>query len=520
MKIQVVHMDYNNHSRKINAILSSSAGLIQQMVQIFGTFAYRTVFLYFLSKEYLGFEGLFSNILQLFSLAELGIGSAILYSMYKPFAAQDTQKISALIHFYSKVYHFLAVFVMLLGICFYPFIGMVINMSEVPSDVNLTVVYFLFVLRSVSSYLFVYKQSILTADQRNYIVSLSASALLLLSFAVRIVVLFLCRKFELVLLTDIVVSILFNWAFSIWITRKYSGIFRQKAVLPKEDKHVIYKNTAGLLCHKIGTVVVVSTDNIVLSKFVSLVAVGIYTNYATIVLAITGLVNRVLASMVPTITNYVISKTKEESYGVFKKFLFLNMWFSCFTSVCLYLLLNPFIELWLDRSFLLPQIAVTWICFQHYLQVSRITANNFVTACGLFMRDKIVPLIESVLNIVISVALAKAIGITGVFIGTCVSGLCTYFWREPYLVFKNYFKSGYWKYWVTQGLWLCITVALCFVGRLLISGIGNSLLGFVCKCIIAVVLPNAVLLLLTFRTKECRFFMDMGISFLRRRLHR
>ncbi len=511
-------MDYNNHSRKANAMLTSGAGLIQQALQIIGNFAYRTVFLLFLSKEYLGIQGLFSNILQLFSLAELGIGSAILYSMYKPFASRDTEKISALIHFYSKVYNLLAVLVLGLGICFYPFIGSVVNLSEIPGDVNLTVVYFLFVAQSVVSYLFVYKQSILTADQRNYMVSLFSSGLLLASYAVRIIVLVCTRHFELVLLSDIVVSLLLNWGFSIWITRKYSGVFREKPKLSREDKAEIFKNTGGLLCHKIGTIVVTSTDNIVLSKYVSLVAVGIYSNYATIVSAITNLVNRVLASLVPTITNYILTKPKEDSYDLFRKLLFLNLWLASFTTVCLYLLLNPFIELWLDRTFLLPQMAVTWICIQHYLQVSRITANNFVTGCGLFMRDKIRPLIESVLNIAISVVLAKAIGIAGVFIGTCVSGLCTYYWREPYLVFKNYFVKGFWKYWAAQVVWMCMTIALCWGGTVLFAKIGAGLPNFLLKILIATVVPNVLIAILTIRTRECRYYTDMLIKAVRSRI--
>lgn len=513
-------MDYNNHSRKANALLTSGAGLVQQFLQIIGNFAYRTVFLLFLSKEYLGIQGLFSNILQLFSLAELGIGSAILYSMYKPFAARDTKKISALIHFYSKVYNLLAVLILGLGICFYPFIGSVVNLSEIPGDVNLTVVYFLFVAQSVVSYLFVYKQSILTADQRNYMVSLFSSALLLASYAVRILVLVCTRNFELVLLSDIAVSLLLNWGFSLWITRKYGSIFREKPKLSREDKAEIFRNTGGLLCHKIGTIVVTSTDNIVLSKYVSLVAVGIYSNYAITVSAITNLANRVLASLVPTITNYILTKSKEDSYDLFQKLLFLNLWLASFTTVCLYLMLNPFIELWLDRSFLLPQMAVTWICIQHYLQVSRITANNFVTGCGLFMRDKIRPLVESVLNIVISVVLAQYIGIAGVFIGTCVSGLCTYYWREPYLVFQNYFKKEFWKYWLIQGLWMILTVALCWGGTWIFAKISAGILGFMLKLMIAAIVPNMMILLCTIRTKESRYYQGMAAQVVKKRFHR
>ena len=509
-------MNFNKRSRNANAMLATSAGLVQQVVQILGNFIYRTVFLMILSKEYLGINGLFSNILQLFSLAELGIGSAILYSMYKPFADQNEEKISALVRFYKRVYNTIAILVLVIGLCFYPFIESVVNVSEVPGDVNLTVVYFLFVLQSVASYLFVYKQSLLTADQRAHIVSLFSAGLLLFSFLVRIVVLLLSRNYVLVLGCDIGANILLSWLFSLWITKKYRSIFKAKGYLEKAEKQKIYKDTGGLLCHKIGTVIVTSTDNIVLSKYISLAAVGIYSNYAIIVISVTNVAIRALSSLIPTIANYVLNKTKAESHDLFKRLLFANLWISGFTTVCLYLLLNPFIELWLDSSYLLPQAAVLWICLQHYLQVSRLTANNFINGCGLFMKDRVRPLFESVINLTVSIVLAKKIGLPGVFIGTCVSGICTYFWREPHLLYKHYFISGAGQYWLIQLGWFAITAGLCYGGSLLLAPIGNSLLGFVAKALLAAVLPNVIILLLTFRSPQCRYFL----GFLKRKFIR
>lgn len=510
-------MEFNEHSRKANALLVSASGVIQQAVQVFGNFIYRTIFLMFLTKEYLGIQGLFSNILQLFSLAELGIGSAILYSMYKPFAEHDSRKISALVRFYSKVYHLLALLVLIMGFCFYPFIGWLVDVSEVPADVNLTVVYFLFVLQSVVSYLFVYRQSLLSADQRNHVVSLFNCGLLLTSYVIRSIVLACTKNFELVLLSDIVTNLVLNGLFSLWITRRYGSVFRCKEELPREEKMAIFKNTGGLLCHKIGSVVVTSTDNIVLTKFVSLVATGIYSNYATIVLAITNLANRVLSGLIPTIANYILNKTKEESHKLFRCLLYGNLWIASFTTVCLYLLLNPFIEVWQDSSFLLEQSVVAWICLQHYLQVARLSSNVFISGCGLFMRDRVRPLIESVLNIVVSVVLAQRIGIQGVFIGTCVSGVCTYFWREPYLVFKNYFHRSQWGYWVTQAAWMLLTLAMCAAGQWLFAGISSSLAGFMCKMLIAAVVPNVLILLLTCRTEECRYFLGFANNLIRKK---
>jgi len=498
-------MDFNKRSRQANALLASSSGVLLQMVQIIGNFIYRTVFLMFLSKEYLGINGLFTNVLQLFSLAELGIGGAILYSMYKPFAQQDTEKIGALIRFYKTIYNGLAVLVVVLGLAVYPFIGYLVDASELPPDINLTAVYFLFVARSAASYLFVYKQSLLTADQQSHKISLFNCALQIGSYCIKILALFLMKDYHLMLVSDIALSILLNGGFSIWITRKYKPLFKVKAKITKEDKQGIYKHTFGLLCHKIGYIVVTGTDNIILSKFVSLVAVGLYSNYATLVTAITNVMTKILGALVPTIANYTINKTKEESYDLFKRILFIDLWLSSFTTVCLYLLLNPFITLWLDETFLLEPAAVAMICLQHYLQSARLTAGKFVESCGLFHLDKVRPLIESAINLAVSIVLAKFIGITGVFIGTVVSGLLTYFWREPYLVHKRFFQRSAGQYWLIQLFWVVLTAAMCFGLSFVTELLGSSLPAFIGKMAIAAIVPNVIILLLTFRTKECRF---------------
>lgn len=502
-------MKFNNKSYKTNAIKTSVFSFSQYFVQIVITFVYRTVFLMFLSKEYLGINGLFANILQLFSLAELGIGSAITYSMYKPFAEKNIDKINALIRFYRNVYNVLAGIILVMGICFYPFIKYTVNISEVPSDVNLTVVYFLFVAQSVVSYLFIYKQSLLMADQQNHIISLFNMVLQIVGYAVKIVLLIITHKYEIVLLSDVLVNLVINFIFSLFISNKYKEIFKGKQKILKEEKTTIYKNTFALLCHKVGTIIVSATDNIILSKFVNLVSVGLYSNYSIICLSVTNLTSRLFSNLIPTVANYVLNKSKEESYDLFNRMVYLNQWIASFTTVCLYLLLNPFITLWLDESFLLSQFVVVWICLQHYIQATTLTTNVFLNGCGLFMRDKIRPLIESVLNIVISILLAIKLGIAGVFIGTVVSGVLTYYWRTPYLIFKHYFKFSSWDYWKTQIGWFLLTAIMCLIGQVTLQNISNGFLLFVVRVIIVLVAVNVIILVCTFKTKEFKYYLNV-----------
>lgn len=501
-------MDPKRHSRQSIVLLTSFSSIALQAVQIIGNFAYRTIFLMVLSKEYLGINGLFTNILQLFSLAELGIGTAILYNMYQAFAQHDEQQIGALIRFYKHIYMLIGGIVAVMGLCFYPFLGKIINTAEVPADVNLTVIYFLFVARSVCSYLFVYKQSILSADQRVYLVTLFETALILIGYVVKTIALFISKNFTTILVWEILITTGLNWLFSLWITHKYSHLFQIKAKLPLSEQWGILKNTFGLLCHRIGAIVVTSTDNIILSKYISLVSVGLYSNYATIVTAITTVGTRILGSFVPTVANFVMTRSKDDSHTMFNRILFANLWLTSWTTICLYFLLSPFIELWLDSSFLLPGSVVLFVCLQHYLMLSRLTADNYISSCGLFMLDRVRPLIEAFLNLSISIFLAKRIGIAGVFIGTCVSNILTCWWRQPHLVFKKFFQRSSFSYWINQLKWFVLTAAICVGMQWLFRNVPLNFSNFVLRCFTALILPNAIILLFNFNNPDCHYFLQ------------
>ncbi|MBQ2854130.1 MAG: oligosaccharide flippase family protein [Oscillospiraceae bacterium] len=505
------------YSRKMVAALSSSAGIVQQLTQVVGGFVYRTIFLMVLAKEYFGINGLFTNILQMFSLTELGIGTALLYSLHKQYASRDMETIRGLVSFYKKIYSLVAVAVLVLGISFYPFIGSVVDISEVPPDVNLGRIYFLFLIQNVVGYLFAYRRSVLEANQQQYIDYLVSSGILLVGYIVRTIALVIWKNFEILLLLGIASDILLEWIFYLWIGHRHRTVFTGKGSVPEEEKREIYKNTAGLMCHKIGSIVVTSTDSIVLSKYVSLAAVGIYSNYITLVSAVSGIVTRVFYGIQPTITNYVVEKPREDSRELLFRILYINMWIASFTTVCLYLLLNPFIGyIWLDETFLFGKEVVMLICLQHYISLSRLTSGCFVNGCGLFDKDKVRALIESAINLGVSVVLAKRIGIAGVFVGTCVSGLLTYYWRQPYLIFQNYFGKGLLRYWLVMLFWFALTAAMCFLGDMAFQWIPNTFQGFIVKMLAAGIGSNLVILLLTFRSEGFRYMWEILMGILRK----
>ena len=502
-------MKFNEDSRQKNAMLASFSAIFEQLISVASVFVYRTIFLSVLSKEYLGIEGLFTNILQLFSLAELGIGTTILYRMYKPFAEKNVNSISAHVRFYKNVYHGIALITATIGLILFPFIESIVDASDVPSDVNLKLVYALFVLQSVASYLFVYKQSIIQANQRAYLVSTFTTTLTVINVIIKVVVLMVTRKYELVLMASIAITIVINWAFSVWITREYKEVFQNQTKLSKEEQKDIIKDTTGLMCHKVGFIVLTSTDNIVLSKMVSLAAVGIYTNYATITAAVSMLLTKMLNSFTPTIGNFIVNYEKDAVEDLYKKLLFVNFWFTSFCTVCLYVLLNPFIEIWLDDTFTLDMFTVMVICAQFYIKSSQTMNEAFINAAGLFTRDRVRPLIESALNLVISIVLAGKIGIAGVFIGTCVSSLLTCFWRQPYLLYKHVFKNKPTYLVVNQMIWAVLTAFMCWGVQMICAQIPITIIGFILRLLICGAGINVLYLILWHRSAAFKYFLGI-----------
>lgn len=510
-------MKFNEDSRQKNAMLASVFAIVEQIFSVASVFIYRTIFLSYLSKEYLGIEGLFTNILQLFSLAELGIGMTILYRMYKPFAEKDVNAISAHVHFYKNVYHGIALLTATIGACLYPFIDNIVNAEDVPGDVNLRLVYVLFVLQSVASYLFVYKQSIIQANQRAYLVSGFTTGLTVVNVVIKVVVLMLTRKYEIVLMASIITTILINWGFSLWITHEYKEIFQNPAKLTKEQKTDIIKDTTGLMCHKVGFIVLTSTDNIILTKMVSLAATGIYTNYATITAAVQMLLTKMLNSFTPTIGNFMVNYEKDAVEDLYKKLLFVNFWFTSFCTVCLYVLLNPFIEIWLDNTFLLSGFTVAVLCLQFYIKSSQTMNEAFINAAGLFTRDRVRPLIEASINLVTSIVLAKQIGIAGVFIGTCVSSLLTCYWRQPYLLYKHVFKNSPRHFVINQIVWVTLTCVMCFAVQAVCNGLPVTIIGFIIRLLICGVGINLIYLLLWHRSAAFKYFLGILLDKVRSR---
>ncbi len=500
---------FNRNSKTNNALKTAASGISSQILNLLLSFAFRTIFLLVLSKEYLGLNGLFTNILSILSLVELGVGSSIVFRMYKPIANNDVVSVGKYMRFYKKMYLFIGIIVLAIGLSLMPIIKFLIkDAQEIPGDINIYFVYFLFVFQSASSYFFVYKSAIFTADQRHYYIVIAQIISSIVSFAARVAILYIFKNYVATLIISICVGILQNFTLSIIAKKIYPEVFKVKENLTKEQIKEIKSDVFALICHKVGAAVISSTDNILLSSMIGLSVLGIYSNYSMIIIAVSGLVGQLFGTYTSTIGASLINYSQKENYSLYKNLNFLNFTIVSCASIMLFTLFNPFIEVWLNANMLLNIDVVITLAFSFFLSQIRHINISYVNASGLFRKDKWRPLIEALLNLVGSIVLVKFIGIAGIFLGTIISNLCVVFWREPYLIAKYIFnkKPVYFNmlFSIFITFTIVISVMLYYLFKLMPLNIGYLILRF----IIAGVVPILIILATTSWTQEGKYFIN------------
>lgn len=496
-------------SRTENSIINSAMSIVTQVLTVVLNFAVKTVFIKMLSDEYLGVNGLFTNIITMLSLADLGIGIAIPYSLYKPLAKKDEHKINVLMNFYKKVYTIIGIAVLLIGLSLTPFLGLIIK--DIPKNVpHLSLIYILFVIHSASSYFFVYKKFLIDSDQKGYITSRIIFTFSTLLSIIQIILLVTTKNYILFLLSSIILVIIQN----IYISSKANKLYpfiknKTDEKLEKEDMEGIKKNVSSLFIYKVGTVIMNGTDNIIISKFIGLIIVGFYSNYVLIINSITTVLNQIFNAITSSIGNLVVTTNKKRSKEVYDNLNFANFWLYALFGVCIIVLINPFINIWIGKKYVMGFSIVFLLVLNFYVLGMQSVTNSFRNAYGLFWIAKYRPIIMVIINIVISVVLVQLIGIEGVLIGTLISRLLTTAWLDSYIVHKYGFEISPKSYYIDYLKYLVIFIAISIILNYFVSMVAiNNIFILILIAILVVISVNVILVLLFFKTSEFNYFYD------------
>lgn len=514
------------NSRLKNSALNFASGFLGRVLTILLNFVVRTIFIYCLNEAYLSVNGLYSNILTVLSLAELGFGSAMVYRMYTPVATKDYEKTAALLHFYKKIYAVIGVVIFVLGLCVIPFMDYIIK--DKPDVPGLTLYYIIFLINTTISYWFAsYKASVLSADQKDYIKTNVQNATTILQSALQILLLLVFRKYLLYLLVQLGCNIFLNLYVAHLVDKRYPKIKEHRdARLSLEDREQIKKDAEALVLSRFGHVALNGTDNIIVSAVVGVLWVGRLSNYTLICDSVTSVLCQITAAITGSLGNFFATEKKSAGYSLFKKVEFLNFWLYGFSFIALAVLLDPFVQLWAGGRFVLGLPISIAIAINFFVAGYMNTLWVFRSTLGLFKQGKYRPIIVALVNIVLSIVLGKVWGVFGVLFATFLSRASINLWYDPIILHKYGFEVSckpFFIRYLKRILLLAIVLVFMLLVRNAVMPTGVTFLRFALMMVITALVPNVVFWAAYHRSDEYAYFKsivkDRVIAPIRGKLH-
>ncbi len=488
--------------RTQNAIRNIASGFINKVIILLFPFLIKTVIIQVLGANYLGLNSLFTSLLQVLNLAELGFSSAVIYSMYKPIAEKDKTKICALMNLYKKIYRYVGIIITICGLALLPFLKYFVS-GDYPTDINLYLLYLLYLLNtSLTYFLFSYKSALLSAYQRNDIINNIQTVTSLFQYLLQILVLVVTKNYYLFVIIQILITICNNIILSIITDKKYKD-YKCSGDVDSTTKREIKKSVTGLMIHKLCATTRNSFDSIFISAFLGLEMVAIYSNYYSIIFSLIGLMGIITTSLVAGIGNSIVTETESKNYQDMRKLNFIYMWLSGWATVCLACLYQPFMKLWMGDKYMFPYGVVILFCIYFYsLKMGDIRAM-YSDAKGLWFENRYRAIAESIVNLILNLVLVHFFGIYGIITGTLISLLIINFGYGSQILFKHYFiHQKVSEYFSSHGLYMLVTLVISIITYYICSFVeGTKITDFILKLLICIMIPNMMYYLVYFKTK-------------------
>lgn len=499
------------NSRTKNSILNMTASVGYQMLNLVLSFVSRTVFLQVLGVGYLGINGLFSDVLSMLNMAELGIGTAMTYSMYEPLAENDQETLAGLTYFYKKVYRIIALTIAVIGVALVPFLPYLINLEQDIPHVELY--YLLFLAGNVASYFVVAKTTVLYADQKNHVLLKYSAFWYTAQIITMLAVLWLTKNYTLYLLTQV----FFIYGQNIHKSRvadRYYPYLNKKVKLPRAITKGIFKDVGSAFIYKIANLLLTATDNTLISVLISTEMVGYYSNYSIIVGKLSGIVGTAFYSLITSLGNMIVKESADHRYRIYQAMHVISQSLCVFCVTCLILLVEDFITIWLGPEYLLGKLTLIAAVINFYFTISTAPIYAFREAAGLFRQTKYIMLITAFLNVVFSIIAGKVLGLAGILFATSLSKILTYFWYEPKLLFKSYFHKSLRCYFKEMLVGLGVTLVSISIAKLAVCWyVPESWIEWIFKACIVAFVSVSVVFISFYRTEGFRVLLQkLGLS--------
>lgn len=475
-------------------------GFIEKIANILLPFLTTTIIIKKLGTEYLGLNSLFTSILQVLSLSELGFGAAVVFAMYKPIANDDYTNTGAILNYLKKMYRIIGIIILTIGILLLPFLDKLIS-GTIPENVNIYILYIIYLSNTVISYLlFAYKTSLLNAMQRNDLISKIGFITTTLLRVLQILALCLFSNFYIYAILIPLTTLLNNILISTIVNKKYK-MYINKSVIDTETKKTIKSKIFPLVSTKIASILLSSADTLVISAFLGLTDVAKYNNYYYIINTLMGFLLVIYGAMQAGIGNLLVTDTKENIIKTFNKFCFINSWIVTVCTACLLCLYQNFIELWVGKELLLPIGMVILFSLYFYANSIQRIVVIYKDAAGIWKEDMVRCYLSCILNLVTNILTVRYIGLYGVIGSTVLANIIGLPWMG-YILYKNVFKTSAKNFYYVEILNTIITFIICMISYLICNTLENSVIGLILKGIIAFSVSNVILYIVYRKNKD------------------
>ena len=501
--------------RTKNAARNVVFGMILKIYTLALPFVMRTVIIYCLGVEYLGLNSLFTSVLEVLNLAELGVGSAMTFSMYKPIAEDDSDKICALMNLYHFYYRVIGGVVLIGGLVIFPFLPYLIK-GNVPANINIYVLYVLNLSVTVLTYwLFAYRNSIFNAYQRTDIVSKVTIVTDTVKYATQIFVLTFFHNYYMYVIAILVTQILNNVSIA-YLSKKIYPQYEPKGNISKSERKEINKRIKDLFTSKLGGTIVGSADTIVISAFIGLKTLAVYQNYYYIITALSGLVIILFNAVTAGSGNSMVTESKEKNYYDFKKLSWITYLMIGFAVCGLFCLYQTLMKVWVDTELMLNDHFVLLLCLYFVGNMTIQLLSVYKNAAGIWHEDRFRPLIAGLVNLILNLIMVKVIGLYGIVLSTIVS---VYFISAPWLlynVFTLIFPGKFKDYRKDLLKYTVVIVVVTFITSRICNLIPDAGLGIlIIKTLICTIVCNGLFLLFYHKSSVFKEVLHMGYKIIK-----
>lgn len=490
-----------NESRTERALSNGVVSVLSRLLLTVAPFTIRSIMIYTLGVNYLGLNSLFSSILSVLSLSELGFSNAVIFSMYKPMAEGDDQKVCALLNFYRKVYNVVGTVIVVGGVTCLPFLDKLIS-SDYPKEVNIYVIYVIYLANaSLTYFVFAYKNSIFIASMRNDIDNAVTTICQVAMYLTQILIMLVYPNYYVYAICMPLFTLINNVVKSELVRKRYPQ-YTCNGSLEKAETKDIATRVGALIGNKIGGVVFSSVDSIVISAFLGLTILGQYSNYYLILTSVSGLVSITFTSIQAVIGNSITCKDENQNYGVFNELLLINSWITVFSTCCFACLYQNFIEIWVGKENVLGEEIAICLAIFYFCRGIRKVCYTYKEAAGMWREDFLKPYVSVVINLVANIILVQVIGLPGVIISSIIALAFVEIPWETQVFFKLYFKKNTKEYYLKVLKVILVTILSTVLAFVICKFFPNTIWGLVVRIGICFIVSNVIFVAGFLRTKE------------------